>query len=113
MKDFEVVYFSYPYTSNPDKNTKEIIRLVRRMIKKHPNIIPFIPHTNFDMIWEDKEGYSEERQYIGVWEFEIITRCDRLCYVGGEVSTGVFWEKSFAIREKIPIIEYEDLYNEE
>lgn len=104
------MYFSYPYSSNPILRTKEVAKLVHKVLKKHEDFVPIVPHFVFDALFDfPAEGYKEAFASIGPMEFEVISRCDLFVYSPKHLSAGVYWELCFARWKKIPVETYEEL----
>lgn len=100
----KLVYFSYPYSSNPRQRTKEVAKLVHKILKKHQSFVPIVPHFVFDALFGfPSEGYKKAFYAIGPMEYEIISRCDLFVYSPNHLSAGVYWELCFARWKGIPI----------
>ncbi len=90
----KMVYFSYPYSDNPEKRTGEIKKRVRHLLRKRKDLVPIIPHLAFDSLFGFPRGYTNFD--IGVMELEMISRCDMVCFVSSKFSLGMAWEWAFA-----------------
>jgi len=94
----ELVYLCYPYSDNPKKRTKEILKLAARIVKDRPGLVPIIPHVTFDWYHHYKptqEPYEDRLVRIAQWEFEMLQRCDFVIVCASESSPGMLWEKAF------------------
>jgi len=95
-KRLPVVYFSYPYTDDPLRRCDEIQRIVVEAVlpKVSGRVVPLVPHFCFDALFNFPAGYTHEE--IGLWEIELINRCDLLAFDPANMSSGVRWERSVA-----------------
>ena len=103
----KLVYFSYPYSSNPTLRTREVAKLVHKILKKHKDFVPFVPHFALDALYDFPKGYTHLD--FPKMEYEIISRCDLFVYSPNRLSTGVYWELCFARWKRIPVKTYEEL----
>jgi len=115
----KLVYFSYPYTDDPQKRVEEIRKLVLIILKKHSDWVPLVPHFVLDALYDYPTGYKKEA--ILEWEFAVkelalIYYCDVFVYSEGLIteSRGMVWEWSFArwlqeMGHPIKIMSYEEL----
>lgn len=103
----KIYYFSYPYSRDPKKMTKQVINRVKEILETRQDIVPFIPHAAFDFLLGFPTGYSYG--CVTDWEFEIIKRCDGLVYDPQFLSVGCRWERSIAEGLGIPVYTYEDV----
>jgi len=91
-------------------NTREVKKLVHKVLKKHEDFVPLVPHFVFDALFgSPEEGYGSLFASIGPMEFEVISRCDLFVYSPFHLSKGVYWELCFARWKKIPVKTYEEL----
>lgn len=106
-----LVYVGYPYTDDPVKRTAEVKLLVQALLAVRHDIIPFVPHLAFDMIFNLPEGYSNF--YVLEWELEVISRCDAVCFpdpvTPAKSLCGVLWERAFSRWSGVPEVEYDAL----
>ncbi|MCD6421881.1 hypothetical protein J7L13_00845 [bacterium] len=105
----KLVYFSFPYSENPRGTAKEVALHASDIYSFREDIILLIPHFVFDIIYDFPPGESHPE--ILVKEFELISRCDAVCYVPDRISTGVQWELAFARWLGIPVYTVEQLIN--
>lgn len=104
----KLIYFAYPYSSDPLERTEEIKKLVRAVVDVRKDIVPIVPHVTFDALFDYPTGYSHF--FIGRWELEIISRCDYICFAPTDIkSLGCVWEREFAIWADTPIVDYAHL----
>jgi len=106
-KPLKVAYLAYPYTDNPSKRTKESLRIAKKLVRKHPEIVPIIPHLHFD-VFQD----AVDPNWIPVWELKIISKCDMLILclpLEYSVSAGMVWEAAYARMAGIPVVDIKEL----
>ena len=97
----KMAYLSYPYTSNPEKNTEDVGKIALKIIEERKDVVLIIPHYAFDVWLGLPKGY--EYPWLGRWELEIISRCDFMILGTQDLSTGMVWEKEFAEWRNIPV----------
>ena len=108
----KIIYFAYPYSDNPLERTEEIKEYIRDLCKVRTDIVPIVPHTTFDAIWDYPSGYSNHfiDLNMGVWEFEIIARADYICFPPPKTPAkrlcGVVWEGVFAKWFGTPMVDW-------
>jgi len=109
----KLAYFSYPYSDNPRKRTEEIKKIVRKILERHKDIVPLIPHLVFDALYDYPKGYTHPE--FSDMELELISRVDLFVYDPKDAlrSRGVRWELAYAKRCRgVKIITYDELMKE-
>lgn len=112
-----MAYLSYPYSDNPEKRTKEVIQLARKIVKVKPKIALIIPHLNYDIFMHTPDGIEKlgiRPETFLAWELEVISRCDFLINGYGEdlsyeISPGACWEIAFCKKLGISVKTLRDL----
>jgi len=98
------IYIAGPYSSDPEGNTKEAIRIGNRM--KDMGNTPFIPHLTHFWELQHSRPYEEWLEY----DIEWLKFCEILLRFPGE-SSGADKEEVFARASGIPVYYYpEDLH---
>lgn len=111
----KLIYFAYPYSDGPKVRTEELKGLIQGLCEVRTDIVPLVPHTMFDAIWDYPDGYSNHfiDLKMGVWEFEIIARADYICFPPVQTPCvrlcGVVWESMFAMWHGTPEVKWEHL----
>lgn len=90
------VYIAAPYTSNPEENTKKVLRVADKVLEK--GYIPFIPHLNHYWHLISAKPYDEWLRIDREW----LTRCDMVLRLEGE-SKGADGEVKIAKCLGIPV----------
>jgi len=103
----KLVYFSYPYSDNPEKRSEEVKNFVTTVLARHTDIVPIIPHLAFDGLFNFPQGYTHLE--VLLMELEIISRCDFVVYSPDHVSSGVAWEIAFAKWLGKPVLTFQDV----
>jgi len=113
----KLAYLTYPYSDNPEKRTREIEKIARKLAQKNKDILPIVPHFTFDWIVKDKQKPTlAEHLQVCEWEIEIIKRCDMLvlCHkLDYSISSGMIWEYCIAKHFNKPIKRIEEFLGEE
>ena len=103
----KLIYFAYPYSQDPKACTEEIKKLVAELAMVRQDFVPIVPHIAFDELFEHPEGYDPSKTFVLQWEFEIISRCDYICFSPTDrFSVGCIWEREFANWIDVPIVDY-------
>jgi len=106
----KMIYFAYPYSSDPDLRSREIQDLIHKLVEIRKDIVPLVPHYMFDALYDFPTGYG--CTFMLGWELEILTRVDYICIVPSPervVSGGIYWEKEFCRWYGTPEIDWEYL----
>ena len=93
----KLIYFAYPYSSDPEVRTEEIRQLILGLIEVRKDIVPIVPHFTIDAIFKFPKGYSHF--FVTWWELEIIANVHYICFPPPPPdikSAGCIWEKFFA-----------------
>ena len=104
----KIVYFSFPYTSNPKKNTEKVKSLARAFYSKHEDVILLIPHLVFDAVYNFPCGYALSPTIL-IKEIILIEKSDVFMYCKSALSCGVLWELAIAKRLGKEIWIYEEM----
>lgn len=95
-KKTKYIYVSGPYTSSPNTNTRNALKLADQL--RSLGYAPFIPHlTHF---WDLVAPHSYEE--CMAYDLEWLEKCDGMIVIPGE-SAGVQREIGFATGKGIPI----------
>jgi len=106
-KPLKVYYFSYGYTRDPMRMTKEVQKKVHEILLKRDDILPVVPHFIFDALFNFPKGYTHPE--MAHWEAEIISRCDGVVYDPALVSAGCRWEVAIAQKLGVPVWTYDEV----
>jgi hypothetical protein len=99
-RGLHMVYFSFPYTDDTERRRREVQAKVLSALSKRREVlgfwdsVPLVPHYCFDALFDWPAGYTHEE--IGLWEIELISRCEFFVFDPENLSSGVRWEKCIA-----------------
>ena len=110
-----MAYFSFPYSDDPKKRREQVQAKVLNALSKRFevlgfwDVVPIVPHFCFDALFNWPAGYTHEE--IGLWEIELIARCDLFVFDKENVSSGVRWERCIAETLGKSILSFADFSN--
>lgn len=101
-----LAYLAYPYSSDPEGNTKKGCAIASRIMAKHPNIFVILPHTAVDITlfgdFTERKGEhcTHDHELAAGLEYIIFDKID-MFIIGtdyGDMSPGMIWEHSYVMK---------------